>query len=248
MRRKNNAPNRIAIAWLAMLFFVAGCSSNMEPKPLLPDQTGEHLLPKAHVWQCIHSPENEYENYATYSYVLVGRNENNQSSALRYRKLIDAIIRSTDKAADTEALLPTEQCNIFIIPAVECDSTKTLQPKYDVSLRLLSAISFASGRQFGNPGPYIMTLYKPIGKGKPDAIADVLYLDMSTIHPSAMPEFVKTYKNHLTKQEIDGMQSLRSLRLTLLNLGLTAEESIGFAQTAYASLRDAFTEKPAPKQ
>jgi len=248
MKKPNKIRNRVMLAWLVMLLFAAGCSSNMEQKPLLPGTDGKHVLPRAHVWQCIVSLDNEYGNYATYSYVLVGRNENSQASALRYRKLIDAITGSTIQASDsTKAILQPEMCNIFIIPALRCDSLKNLQPNYNVSIQLLSSLSIAANKPFANTGPYIITLYKPIGKGIPENVADLLYLDLSTVHPSAIPEFVKTYKNHLTKSEIDGMESLRSLRLSVLNLGLIAEESIGFAQTAYASLQDAFTDKPAPK-
>lgn len=235
MRTENSCHHRFMYAWLVMLLLVAGCSSE------------KHELPKAHVWQCLVSLNDEYEDYATYSYVLVGRDENNQPSALRYHKLIDAITGSTARISDSKGILSRESYNIFLIPVITCDASNDVKPNYDVSLKLLASLSAASEYPFTNPGPYIITLYKPIGKGQLESRADVLFLDMSTVHPSAMPEFVKTYKNHLAKHEIDGIHSLQSLRLSLLNLALVAEESIGFAQIAYASLQESFTEKPAPK-
>lgn len=71
-------------------------------------------------------------------------------------------------------------------------------------------------------------------------MADILYIDLTNMHPTAIPELVSTYKRKILKDNLSGIEKLRSLRVSLLKILLITEDSIGFARTAYAELRSAF--------
>jgi predicted HTH domain antitoxin len=62
------------------------------------------------------------------------------------------------------------------------------------------------------------------------------------MHLAAISELVRTYKNKILNEKLSGIEKLNSLRLSILNIALITEDSIGFARTAYTKLRDAFME------
>jgi hypothetical protein len=73
-------------------------------------------------------------------------------------------------------------------------------------------------------------------------VADILYIDLTNMHLAAISELVRTYKNKILNEKLSGIEKLNSLRLSILNIALITEDSIGFARTAYTKLRDAFME------
>uniref|UniRef100_UPI004056EF39 hypothetical protein n=1 Tax=Candidatus Electronema sp. TaxID=2698783 RepID=UPI004056EF39 len=77
-------------------------------------------LPSAHVWKYLASFSDEPKNYATYSYVLTGRNGGD-----KYIELVNFIQGSTASAegmAESKILSPDE-LNIFLIPALNTDGS-----------------------------------------------------------------------------------------------------------------------------
>ena len=74
-------------------------------------------------------------------------------------------------------------------------------------------------------------------------MADILYMDLTDAHPKAIPEIVRTYREKVIDSNFDDIEKLNSLRLSLLNIALHTEDSIGFAKSAYASMRSAFGEQ-----
>jgi hypothetical protein len=231
---------------VVLLLFLVGCASKSE-YPMEGTVLLRQEQPKAHLWQHLFSLQDEEAGYATYSYVLTGRDEKNRESSSLYLELIDAIKRSTPNAGALRNSLSRRSYNIFLIPVVKSDSTDSLTPDYERSKQFLATLSASSSQQFTRPGPYIITLCEPIGAGKREVVADVLYLDLTGVHPDALAEFVRTYKNHLTSEPVEGIERLKSLRLSLLNLALVTEESIGFAKTAYAALQDVFPKESPPE-
>ena len=198
--------------------------------------------PTAHAWQYLYSYGGEEYGYATYSYVLVGRDKNNQAVISLYCKLIKSIQSSTVSAYSLPKEVSKANFNLFLIPIKNNISTGTQEPNYELSKLLLTALSTKMPSKFSAPGPYIITLYKPIRFGKHDEVADILYVDLTNIHPAAIPEIVRAYKNKILEKDLSGFEKLQSLRLSLLELALIAEDSIGFAQAAYAKLQNAFSE------
>lgn len=196
-------------------------------------------LPVHNVWGYIKKFGSEPKNYATYSYVLTGRNGGD-----KYTELVNSIQISTATAsemAESKKLQP-EELNIFLIPAVNNTDFSAYKPDYEVSKSLLAVIDARSKLSFDRPGPYIITLYQPISTlQKNNPVVDMLYVDLTNINKGVIAELVRTYKQAVLNEKLDGLNKLSSLRLSLLNLAFMTEESIGFAKTASASLDPVFS-------
>jgi len=188
----------------------------------------------------LYSYGDEDHGYATYSYVLVGRDEFNQDAISLYLKLISAIQGSTVEVLSLPNNVRAANFNLFLIPAIGKKGDVSPEPNYELSKLLLTALSASSPENFDSPGPYIITLYRPISFRKQDDLADILYIDLTNLHPTAIPEVVSTYKRKILEENISGIDKLRSIRLSILNTLLITEDSIGFARAAYAELRSAF--------
>jgi hypothetical protein len=192
-------------------------------------------------WQSLYLLNDEKYGYATYSYVLTGRSAINQDEKTRYLKLIDAVTgRSTPDKLIKSSL--RGYYNLFLIPSVKNPNTANDEPDYRLSKQLLDIISIKLSKAFLNQGPYIITLYKPVAEGNPDTIADILYADLTKVHPAAFPEVVRAYQSHVSSKQIHGIEKLKSFRLDILNLMLITEESIGFVKVAYADLQRYFSQ------
>lgn len=224
-----------------MVLIIASCASSASrfPASILKSIPSSH----AHVWQYLHSYGEEEIGYATYSYLLVGRDQSNQNSTSLYYELVKAIQASTVNAEELRDIIPARLLNLFIIPIIPSNHREHNNPNYELSKSLLISLSTTSPLKFSRPGPYIITLYQPIGSGNGNEMADILYMDLTNAHPKAIPEIVRTYQEKVTESNLDGVEKLNSLRLSLLNIALHTEDSIGFAKLAYASMRDAFGEQ-----
>ncbi len=193
-------------------------------------------------WQNLYLLNDENYGYATYSYVLTGKSSVNQVEKTRYIKLIEAV----KGQSSSDQLIKSSQrgfYNLFLIPSVKKPNTAHSEPDYRLSKKLLDNISIkATKHLFNQSGPYIITLYKPVGEGNPETIADILYTDLTKVHPAAFPEFVRAYKSHISSEQIQGIERLKSFRANLLNLMLITEECTGFAKVAYAELQSSFSQ------
>ena len=240
--------------YLAIAGLVASCSSVAGPRdgddsasiPKFPattiegENSGNPNEPFSHAWEYLFSYGDEERGYATYSYVLVGRDNTNQQATFLYYELVKAIQGSTISAETLTEDIPKSKLNVFIIPVASGEDDGQEKPDYELSKLLLASLSISSSLKLSRPGPYIMTLYQPISVASGRTIADVLYVDLTDTHPKALPEIVRTYKENVIEERLDGVERLESFRLSLLNLALLAEDSIGFAKSAYAEMRNAF--------
>jgi hypothetical protein len=193
-------------------------------------------------WQYLYLLNEEKYGYATYSYVLTGRSAITQDENMRYLKLIDAV-----KGQSTPDKLIKSSSrgfyNLFLIPSAKKTTAANAEPNYGLSKQLLDNISIKLPKAvFNQGGPYIITLYKPVGEGDPNTIADILYADLTKVHPAAFPEVVRAYKSHISSEQIQGIERLKSFRADLLNLMLITEECTGFAKVAYAELQSSFSQ------
>lgn len=163
-------------------------------------------------------------------------------SLIPYFELVNSIQSSTNRADSIPASVSKANFNLFVIPAKSISGRATPNPHFELSKLLLTALSTSAPLSFSRPGPYIITLYQPISFGQQGDTADIFYVDLTSIHPAAIPEILHTYKSHVLDERLNGVQKLQSFRLSLLNAALIAEESIGFAKIAYAELQNAFSE------
>lgn len=189
-------------------------------------------------WESLKKNGRERSNYATYSYVIAGRN-----SCDKYIELVNRIKDSTGAADEMDKLklMDHEELNIFLIPAIHTDGS-AYKPDYETSKNILAAVDAKSKPNFHDPGPYIITMYQPISSlQKGDAVTDMLYVDLTNISKGAIAEVVRVYKQAVLNKRLNGTDKLYSLRLALLNLAFMTEESIGFAKTASASLDPVFS-------
>ena len=227
-----------ATFYILIILFLASCASTGTRSPASIPKN----IPSSHVWQYLHSYGEEETCYATYSYVLIGRNHSNQKSTSLYYELVKEIQASTVNAEELPEHVSTRLLNLFIIPVTNANNIKRKSPNYELSKSLLVSLATTSPLKFSRPGPYIITLYQPISITKGNEMADLLYIDLTNAHPKAIPEIVRIYREKVIDSELDGIEKLKSLRLSLLNIALHTEDSIGFAKAAYASMRGAFGE------
>lgn len=219
----------------------AECSDmSSESEPTLssePEVVPAPEPPRYHVWSYLRSYGNEPKGYATYSYVLAGRDTSDALHAQRYRALVDAIQSSTTGKGDMPPIVQKIMMNIFLIPAVSDAETWNI----GCSLTLVAALS-ASNSCFNNPGPFIVTLYHPISfrADQQEEEVTMLFVDLTNIHPDSMSEIVSAYKRRVSQAPLQGVQRLSSIKLALLNTLLIANDRIGFAKAAFADLKTSF--------
>lgn len=112
--------------------------------------------PSFHVWSYLRSYGEEPDGYATYSYVLAGRDESDGSHMQRYKALVAAIQGGTPSTSDIPQSVQRNLMNLFLIPAGrDVDAWNV-----GLSMALATALT-ASDARFHNPGPFIVTLYHP---------------------------------------------------------------------------------------
>ena len=196
-------------------------------------RTTSATIPSVHLWGYLYEYGGEEKGFATYTYVLSGRDASHPATQERYWALINAIRSST---ADVEEL-PTHASkswfNLFLIP-VGSDRKDSNDPLLNqkLSLHLLTALSMALPGKFDNPGPYLITLTKPIEYGQKDEIADFLYLDLSNKNRKAMRAYVNAYKARFQRKKL-GREKLASLHTSLLGLFFDIEDSLDFGRIAF---------------
>ncbi|MBA4142849.1 MAG: hypothetical protein H0X43_07550 [Nitrosospira sp.] len=196
-------------------------------------------FPTAHVWATLPSYGEEEEGYATYTYVLIGRDKSHKATWHRYNTLITAVTSSTAK--NSTMMADKSLLNLFLIPVSAREGQNPTSPNDKLSMELLTALSTAFPGKFDNPGPYLITLYQPIRHGRPGQIADILFIDLSKMHEKAIQEVVRSYKTEIIKSEFHGTQKLEQLALLLLNSALSVEDSYGFVKIAFAELQKAWS-------
>lgn len=201
-------------------------------------------LPRSHLWDQLYEEGEEEKGYGMYTYVLVNRPSGITSKTPaweRYHSLIDAIKKSTP-LADNFNDYPKEDFNLFLIPTISDSATEeSADQKLNaiLSSRILTGIAIQTDDQSfrqrlnNNPGPFLVSSLEPISTRESGQV-DLLYLDLTSTNPAAMPEVVSAYKQRITSDEIDGVQRFHSIRLALLDLILDTDDHIKIVKTASA--------------
>ncbi|MFS8082098.1 MAG: hypothetical protein ACMG51_01495 [Ginsengibacter sp.] len=204
-------------------------------------RTADKPTPHAHLWAYLHAYGGEEDGYSTYTYVLTGRDPSHKVVQARYNALINAIQSSTAESNELSGVVPKGLYNLFLIP-VHMDKDPYIPiPSNKFSIKLVTILTEALPGQFENPGPFLVTLTKPIRSGREQEIADILYFDLSEIHPKAMREVVREYKKRVVARKSDGKEKLEHLhlRLAVLSKLLNAEDYLRLARISFLELQNA---------
>lgn len=216
------------LAALGLTLVVVGCSSVPTD-----DASGaeKRAVPRYNLWTSLAEFGAEPGDYGTYSYVLSGHDGSDPRQLERYEKLLEAIhgIATNVDVSDSVFSLEKEYANLFLIPVNRYDSGEQIS----LSKTLLDILSGEDSR-FRRPGPFIVTTYHPISADQEQV--DLLYVDLTHIHPDAMKELVYIYINRVSAGRLSGIQALHSIKLSILNSLLVANESFGYATVALSEL------------
>lgn len=221
-----------------MAFILSSCSS---PRIKIGSvgKIANKTAPNAHLWAYLYAYGEEEDGYSTYTYVLTGRDPSHEAVQARYEALITAIQSSTAESNELSGLVPKGLYNLFLIP-VHVDKDPNIPiPSNKFSINLVATLAKALPGQFENPGPYLITLTKPIRSGREQEIADILFFDLSEMHPKAMREVVRGYKKRVVARKSDGKEKLEHLRLAVLSTLLSAEDHLRLARTTFLELQNA---------
>jgi hypothetical protein len=84
-------------------------------------------------------------------------------------------------------------------------------------------------------GPFIFAYAKPASKLSP-VPPPFLFMDLSDVHERAFPEIIAAFKAQVKREDISDGERIHTLRLTLLNIALTAADWLVPVQKAVADI------------
>jgi hypothetical protein len=221
-----------------MVLILSSCSS---PRVKVGGigKIADKTTPNAHLWAYLYAYGEEEDGYSTYTYVLTGRDPSHKAVQARYEALISAIQSSTAESTELSGIEPKGLYNLFLIP-VHVDKDPHIPiPSNKFSIKLVTKLAKALPGQFENPGPFLVTLTKPIRSGRQQENADILFFDLSETHPKAMREVVRGYKKRVVARKTDGKEKLEHLRLAVLSKLLNAEDHLRLARITFFDLQNA---------
>jgi hypothetical protein len=206
--------------------------------------------PKYHVFETLTNKYNEYEGYGLYTYVLFRIRVDDPSLDSKtkelYQKLLTAIIKSTPTPEEVNGIWPISSTNIFYIPGKESfisgnwsltNYNSSLAMTYIAQLcRIAEENSGIPKRMLSRPGPFLISTLKPLGDTS-TASKYILYADLFDSHPEAMMEIVESYKNYVVTASVEDVEMFKTLRLSLLNFILKADDNLKIVKTALADWR-----------
>jgi len=183
-----------------------------------------------HTYTPVTSLGNEKSGYGLYTYVLLNKKINIEGSALiEYRKKAKIILEmvQTYLPSANISYIDFSKINNFVIPTTSKSTTNVTLENYSYTLSknflsdISTTLSVYNNKSMSNtfkkhPGPFLITTLKPISKTG-DALY-FLYVDMSSLKPSAIQEVMQTYTNKLENSESGNMPftKLETLRLNAL--------------------------------
>jgi len=200
-----------------------------------PTSLPTHPFVKAHLWDY---QGEETEGYAMYTYVVYGRSGNRGNDFYhRYYALMEFIQSSTESVHDFSSYgidFDKSHFNLFIIDRY--DGSEYL------AITILTKLSSITNndkfrKSLSNPGPFLISIKKPIGVAYKDRqIDEVLYVDLTNTNDTAIEEVVMAYKNRLVDDNVTGTSRFNSFKLILLDLMLDTDDYITIVKTAYADI------------
>ncbi|SCY01811.1 hypothetical protein [Desulfoluna spongiiphila] len=226
---------------------IAGCKANDVSHQELPTW-GTMPVPmttpfrtsniSAHTYEYIYSYDDVSGGYGAYTYVLLGCEGGDQEAGMLYEALIKQIEECSSEKSELDHL-QKNKLNIFLIPKRE-GVLGDVEVNYKLSKKILTSFAVHSSGEFSEPGPYLITTSKKISEYNNDEEIGLFYVDLTGMNIKAINEIVSVYKHKLIDNDINSVEKLESFKISILNLALDIEDSIGFAKVAYANFRKIF--------
>ena len=197
-------------------------------------------LPKSHLWDTLYGADEEPPGYAMYTYVLINQSKANSAAWNRYEKLVKSITLSISSVANHGPGFNRSLYNLFLIPHKYGGHQHAESLNDILSKSILTSIAASVQKQKlrelinTNPGPFLISAAEPISNEKLNKDIEMLYVDLTRTNLDAMPEVVAAYKKRLTSDSIEGLERFNSIKLSLLNLILDADDYISMVKVAYA--------------
>lgn len=208
------------------------------PRPDIMGLETAYVKPREHLWSNFEDIDSVADGYSMYTYVLINRNNSDILAWDKFVHLTALIRQTTSPVGDHDVLFKPWLSNLFLIPY----KNETLNDKLFMSL--LAGLAAAEKNQelssidISNPGPFLISVVKPIRSDNNYWLADVLYVDLTYFNLNAFPEVVAAYKKRIVNKSVSGYEHYKSIRLALLNFMLNADEYIRIIKVAYAGLKD----------
>jgi len=182
---------------------------------LTPEPTEEDFTIEYHAWEYLTEITQEPTEYAAYTYVLTGKIDDNLTSNSRFLELIEAVQHQTISTKSLRSIPNSSpnETNLFLIPA-ELSSgapiaSSELAATYVTELRTISP-------KFYNEGPFLVVLYEPLFSNI-NAGKQMLIVDLTQIDEKFFSVAVKTLQEKIENDSPQGIELLRSYRLSLVN-------------------------------
>lgn len=196
------------------------------------------ILAESHLYQWFDQSNKELPGFAMYTYVLLNRNSTDAEAWGKYKALVDCLTASVTNVGEHGNEFDRSLYNLFLIPS---GGTSSEEFSKSILTHMATSVEDKKLRDLinSNPGPFLITVAKPISTILLNEEVDLLYVDLSGTNVAAIPEVVAAYKKHLTTDAIAGVAQFSSIRLSLLNIILNADDFINIVKVAYAGwLRD----------
>ncbi|WP_298441025.1 hypothetical protein [uncultured Ferrimonas sp.] len=192
-----------ALLLLLLWGLLLGCTAAPPPLPT-------PLL----LWQETTRYGNEPRDYGSYSYLLYQAGPQHPLAWRKYQALVAAVQAVNDELQGDQRRLPRYMTNRFALPV-------------DDNGRFMAVLQLHNPHLFHNPGPYLVTVLQPLSLQPAQPQAQMLYLDFSLVSEAQVTTLLREFKQELSLQPLQGREQLRSMRLSLLQRLLAAEDTIG---------------------
>lgn len=197
-------------------------------------------MPQSHLWDALYGADEEPPGYAMYTYVLINRSKADTAAWTRFEKLVESIMQSTTAVGDHSLGFNRSLYNLFLIPYRYRGDQFSAILNDILSKSILTSIAASVQKQElrelinTNPGPFLISAAEPISNENFNKDIDMLYVDLTRSNLDAMSEVVSAYKKRLSSDSIEGSERFNSIRLSLLNFILDADDYINIVKVSYA--------------
>ncbi|GJM15556.1 MAG: hypothetical protein DHS20C13_08830 [Thermodesulfobacteriota bacterium] len=156
-----------------------------------------------HTWSVFYTEGDEQDNYAMYTYVLVGNRLSDQSLQQRYSTLLDAIFGTTLSIHQISESIPIDEQNIFYFPINEGGIPDKNNYNFELSKNILNKLSRAieeeQSRFANNPGPFLVTSVEKLSDKDPNSEFCIIFTDFSDKNPAVIHHITARYQIKVSK-------------------------------------------------